>query len=177
MRRTLAVIVLCVWGAVSAGATSDSGITTQQPGLLKIPTQSTPWLLGSVSGLEKLQVSNSVSFGYSSGGFLEGPSGDYLTHLTYPVSSTLKMRMSLGVDWNPAFADAFGGNQTEFGIRDLQVTWNPSRHTQISFGYASYRGYQPWQFRPANDALGYYPGYRPWWGGDDVTQESDETSP
>jgi hypothetical protein len=173
---TLAVIFLFILGVVPAGAAADGEMTTQQPGLLRIPTQSTPWLLGSVSGLEKLKVSHSVSFGYSSGGALDGPSGDYLTHLAYPLHPNLQLKMSLGVDWNPAFAEAFGEKPTEFGIRDLQLNWHPNRSTHISIGYSSYRGYQPWGYRPAYGLLGNNPGMRPWWGESDVDRESEDTA-
>ena len=178
MRLTLAVMLISLLlGTVSAGERPEDGILTQQPGLLKIPTQSTPWLLGSVSGLEKLQVAHSVSFGYSSGGSLDGPSGDYLTHLAYPLASNLEMRMSLGVDWNPAFADAFGEKPTEFGIRDFQLNWNPNQHTHVSFGYSSYRGYHPWGYRPAYGTVGTLTGQRPWWDFDKTDQESKDKTP
>jgi hypothetical protein len=152
MRTAFALVVAAFLAASAAHAVTEyTPSETQQTGI-SMP-KGTPWLLGSLS--EKLQISHSVSFGYTSGGAFSGPSGQYLTHLAYPFSQNLRISASVGLDWNPAFADVTGSQPTNYGLRELRLDWRPSKNAHITFGYASYpHSYLHQQHR-----------YRSRWGG------------
>lgn len=152
MRTALALVLAAIVAASAADAgTEYTPGVTQQPGI-SMP-QGTPWLLGSIA--ENLEISHSVSFGYSSGGAYSGPSGQYLTHFAYPLANNLRISASVGLDWNPAFADVTGSQPTSYGLRELQFDWRPSESTHITVGYVSYpNSYLLQQYR-----------YRSRWGG------------
>jgi hypothetical protein len=136
MRLTLAMIVAAAvtLTAAHAGTEMVPG-ATQRPGIV-IPQSGTSWLLGNLT--EKLQVSHSVAFGFSSGGPYSGPSGLYMTRLAYPFASNLDVSASFGLNWDPSFADATGQQSTNYGLRELRLDWRPSEKTHISFGYVSH---------------------------------------
>ncbi|MBD3335984.1 MAG: hypothetical protein GF355_10760 [Candidatus Eisenbacteria bacterium] len=165
MKRLIWMLALVLAaGTTASGADGAAVRPTQQPGLLKTPAStSSPWLLGSVTGLEKLRIAHSMSFAYTSGGALSGPSGQYLTTLSYPLRSNLNLDVSFGLDWNPAFTEAMGRGPTSFGLRDVRLDWRPSRSTTVTFEYLSRPAYSPWSWRRHG---------RPWWGEDEATRSA-----
>jgi hypothetical protein len=155
MRTVLAVAFAMALAAAAAADIDYTSSPTQQPGI--VPQQGgVPWLLGSVS--DKIQVSHTAAFGFSSGGSYSGPSGLYMTHLAYPLSNRLNVSASFGIDWNPSYADVTGRQATNYGLRELRLDWRPSEKTHVSFGYVSYPS-------PNGFLLQRHPYRSSWWRG------------
>lgn len=97
-------------------------------------------LQGPLLDPSRMRWSQSVSMGYASGGGGSVGSGLYLNRLDYQISSTVDLRLDLGVNsvfHNSVLPGATGGNL----VGGLDLSWHPSENFELRL--AASRGLAP----------------------------------
>jgi hypothetical protein len=109
----------------------------------------------------RLSISNSMVFGYSTGGYGYGggTAGLFTSSLGYRISNRAALRVDVGAHVNPAF----GGNSTDKGIflQSAAFDWRPTRNSLVRLEYRDMRS--PLQSGYGSNGYGY--GANPAYGG------------
>ena len=102
----------------------------------------------------KFSISNSLVFGYSSGGYSNGSAGLFTSSLGYQLKSNMALHVNVGAHMNPAF----GGNDKTSGVflEGATFDWRPTANSLLRVEYRDIRSplQSPWGYAPAY-------GYRP----------------
>ena len=104
----------------------------------------------------KFSISNSLVFGYSSGGsgYGNGSAGLFTSSLGYQLKSNMALHVNVGAHMNPAF----GGDDKTSGIflEGATFDWRPTTNSLLRVEYRDIRS-------PLQTPMGYAPayGYRP----------------
>ncbi len=100
----------------------------------------------------RLSISNSMVFGYSSGGygFSSGSAGLFTSSLGYRIAGNAALHVDVGAHMNPAF----GGGDTQKGIflQSAAFDWKPTRNSLLRVEYRDMRS-------PLQAGYGYGNGY------------------
>ena len=162
MRPFCAAILLVLTLAaapVSAqgGASPSSGITSSETYSSPRPSNLLP---RSIFDPSRLSISNSMVFGYSTGGYgYGGTAGLFTSSLGYQISNNTALHVAVGAHVNPAF----GGNGTDKGIflQSAAFDWRPTRNSLLRIEYNDMRS----PLQPGYGYGGYGNGYNSGHGG------------
>lgn len=165
--RSFIVASLFVLILAAAPARAQGGAPFPSP-VTSSETYATPrssnLLPRSIFDPSRLTISNSMVFGYSTGGYGYGggSAGLFTSSLGYRVSNNSALRVDLGAHMNPAF----GGGGTEKGIflQGAAFDWRPTRNSLVRVEYRDMRSpLQPgYGYGSGGYGLGYNPGYAGW---------------
>ncbi len=150
---TLLVLLLVAAPVRAQGGASYSSTAIPPSGSYSTPRQSN-LLPRSIFDPSRLTISNSMVFGYSSGGsgFSPGSAGLFTSSLGYRMANNAALHVDVGAHMNPAF----GGGGTEKGIflQGAAFDWRPTRNSllrveyrdmrsplQAGYGYGNAHGY------------------------------------
>ena len=137
------------FGTPAASNPTYSGVTSSSPrsgGIL--PT--------SLFDPRKFSISNSLVFGYSSGGYGsgKGSAGLFTSSLGYQLKPNMALHVNVGAHMNPAF----GGSDKQSGVflEGATFDWRPTTNSLLRVEYRDIRSplQTPWGYAPAY-------GYRP----------------
>ena len=136
------------WGTTTASNPTYTGISSSSPRGGLLPT--------SLFDPRKFSISNSLVFGYSSGGsgYGNGSAGLFTSSLGYQLKSNMALHVNVGAHMNPAF----GGSDKTSGVflEGATFDWRPTNNSLLRVEYRDIRSplQSPWGYAPAY-------GYRP----------------
>ena len=141
----LALSLIAGAGNVSAGYPGtgpDLGLGTAVP--------STDLLRSGLLDLSRIDISHSLSYGFSSSSrWGSGSGGLWNTRATYRISNPLAISVDVGALINPAGGEPFLSTENIF-LRGVNLDFRPSKHFQLHITYLKY---------PANASS---PGFGPY---------------
>ena len=87
----------------------------------------------------RLSISNSMVFGYSTGGYgyASGTSGLFTSSLGYRVANNAALRVDVGAHVNPAFGGS--GNDKGIFLQGAALDWRPTRNSLVRVEYRDMR--------------------------------------
>lgn len=163
--------VLLVWAVLVAAPVRADEITVKP----SEPVVSS-WLMGSPQGPSrsfgilpsglfdpsKLSISNTLRFGASSGGPMNGTAGLFTSSLGYRLKPNMALSVDVGAHINPAYG--YEGMSKGVFLQGAAFSWKPSANSlfrveyqdlrsPLQYGYSGY-GYAPYA------GFGGYNGYR-----------------
>ncbi len=151
------LIACAVLAAALAAVPAGASLPAANPALSGLTTEPSVGLLNSgLIDLSRLDVSNSLSFGYSSSSaFGSQSAGLWNTRFGYRLSDPLKITVDLGATLNTNGDELL--NEKSFFLGGFNLDYRPSDHFQLNISYVN----TP---RRAWPALGYRPGVTraPW---------------
>ena len=157
MCRAIVLLTLLVAAPVSA---QDWGSSTAAPNPtytgVSSPSPRGGILPTSLFDPRKFSISNSLVFGYSSGGsgFGNGSAGLFTSSLGYQLNPNMALHVNVGAHMNPAF----GGSDKTSGIflEGAMFDWRPTANSLLRVEYRDIRSplQTPWGYAPSY-------GYRP----------------
>jgi len=144
--------LLLVWtlGLVSAGLllAQDMVDDAAAENVFQLPSQSVLGILDP----SRIDVSNQVTFGYTSGGaYRSGSYGLYQNRLSYQLSDPLRVTLLLGYQFASPYDDALSGmSERDRFLPGLSVSYVPSDNFALHFeyrrlsAYSLYDRHDPW---------------------------------
>jgi len=136
--RAFAAVVFAVT-LLAAPVHAQEGSPFASPSSYEQPKTSSSLLPRSLFDPSRLTISNSVVFGFSSGGYGygSGSAGLVTSSLGYRMSHNTALRVDVGAHVNPAF----GGQGTDKGIflQSAAFDWRPSRNSMFRVEYRDLR--------------------------------------
>jgi hypothetical protein len=158
-RSTQAFLVAAVAAClVAIGGSASAQVPTLQSGAFPGTTPPSSNLLRSgLLDFSRFDVSQSLSFGYSSGFGGNRSAGLWVTELGYRVSNPLRVSVDVGAVLDPSGQGSFL-NEKSFFLKGFNVDYRPSKNFLLNISYVNLPS-------SAAPALGYrLPGYGPYRG-------------
>lgn len=136
-------------GSVSAGypgAGPDLGLGPAVP--------STDLLRSGLLDLSRIEISHSLSYGFSSSSWGSESGGLWTTRASYRISNPLAVSVDVGALINPAGGEPFLSTENIF-LRGVNLDYRPSKHFQLYVAYRNYPANASPAFRAYQDRYGY----------------------
>jgi hypothetical protein len=85
----------------------------------------------------RFSISNSMTFGYSTGSTMQGSSGLFTSRLGYRLAGNAALRFDVGAHMNPAFGA--GGTEKGVFLQGASLDWKPTQNSLVRFQYNDVR--------------------------------------
>ncbi len=164
---SLLLVVAVLW---AAPVRAQSTASTESPAVAS-------WLTGSPSGPgsnrgfsilpsglfdpSRFSISNTMRFGYSSGGPVGGSAGLFTSSLGYKLKPNMALQVDVGAHLNPAYG--LEGTQKGVFLQGAAFSWKPTSNSLFRVEYQDLRS--PLQYGYGGYGYAPYTGYRsPFYG-------------